>query len=151
MYLVFTRMPVESYRGQLRSLLLCLCDVFRALINRNEFFTLRTYCTNKGCFCLFFCVFCHLSNDIKKVSVIILLSSPDNQRLYVILTLQTFFSDKISNICQNRLEQSIVKCTYRHLQSSKDIQKRQKIVWKIQAKIIRRAKIYNSALHHMSS
>ena len=57
MHLVFTRMPVESYRGQLRSLLLCLCDVFRALINRNEFFTLRTYCTNKGCFCLFFAFF----------------------------------------------------------------------------------------------
>ena len=33
MYLVFTRMPGESYRRQLRSLLLCLCDVFRALIN----------------------------------------------------------------------------------------------------------------------
>ena len=33
MYLVFTRMPGESYRRRLRSLLLCLCDVFRALIN----------------------------------------------------------------------------------------------------------------------
>ena len=33
MYLVFTRMPGESYRKGLRSLLLCLCDVFRALIN----------------------------------------------------------------------------------------------------------------------
>ena len=32
MYLVFTRMPV-SYRRRLRSLLLCWCDVFRALIN----------------------------------------------------------------------------------------------------------------------
>ena len=32
-YLVFTRMPGESYRRRLRSLLLCLCDVFRALIN----------------------------------------------------------------------------------------------------------------------
>ena len=31
MYLVFTRMPGESYRKRLRSLLLCLCDVFRAL------------------------------------------------------------------------------------------------------------------------
>ena len=27
MYLVFTRMPGESYRGRLRSLLLCMCDV----------------------------------------------------------------------------------------------------------------------------
>ena len=33
MYLAFTRMPNESYRRRLRSLLLCLCDVFRALIN----------------------------------------------------------------------------------------------------------------------
>ena len=33
MYLVFTRMPGESYRMRLRSLLFCLCDVFRALIN----------------------------------------------------------------------------------------------------------------------
>ena len=32
MYLVFTRMPCESYRRRLRSLLLCLCDVYRALI-----------------------------------------------------------------------------------------------------------------------
>ena len=31
--LVFTRMPVESYRARLGSLLLCLCDDFRALIN----------------------------------------------------------------------------------------------------------------------
>ena len=33
MYLVFTRMPSESYRRQLRSLLLYLCYVFGALIN----------------------------------------------------------------------------------------------------------------------
>ena len=33
MYFVFTRMPGECYRRRLRSLLLCLCDVFRALIN----------------------------------------------------------------------------------------------------------------------
>ena len=33
MYLVFTRMPGESYRRWLRSLLLYLCYVFRALIN----------------------------------------------------------------------------------------------------------------------
>ena len=33
MYLSFTRMPGESYRRQLRSLLLYLCDIFRALIN----------------------------------------------------------------------------------------------------------------------
>ena len=33
MYLVFTRMPGESYRKQLRSLLLCLCDFVLALIN----------------------------------------------------------------------------------------------------------------------
>ena len=33
-YLVFTtRMPGESYRRRLGSLLLCLCDVFRALIS----------------------------------------------------------------------------------------------------------------------
>ena len=34
MCLVFTRMPGESYRRRrLGSLLVCLCDVFRALIN----------------------------------------------------------------------------------------------------------------------
>ena len=33
MYLVFTHMPGESYRRSLLSLLLCLSDVFRALIN----------------------------------------------------------------------------------------------------------------------
>ena len=33
MYLVFTRMPGESYSRRLMSLLLYLCYVFRALIN----------------------------------------------------------------------------------------------------------------------
>ena len=33
MSFVFTRMPGWSYCRQLRSLLLCLCDSFRALIN----------------------------------------------------------------------------------------------------------------------
>ena len=33
MYLLFTRMPCDSYRGRLRCLLLFLCDVFWALIN----------------------------------------------------------------------------------------------------------------------
>ena len=33
MHLVFTRMPGESYGRQLRSLLLCLCYVFRAPVN----------------------------------------------------------------------------------------------------------------------
>ena len=33
MYLVFTRIPGESYRRRLRSMLLYLCYVFRALIN----------------------------------------------------------------------------------------------------------------------
>ena len=32
MYRVLTHMPGESYRRRLRSLLLCLCDVFRAFI-----------------------------------------------------------------------------------------------------------------------
>ena len=32
-YLVFTRMPHESYCSRLRSLLLYLCDVFQTLIN----------------------------------------------------------------------------------------------------------------------
>ena len=32
-YFVFTRMPGESYRRRLMSLLLCLCYAFRALIN----------------------------------------------------------------------------------------------------------------------
>ena len=34
MYLVFTRIPDENYLRRLRSFLLCLCDVFLALINR---------------------------------------------------------------------------------------------------------------------
>ena len=33
MYLVFTRIPGKSYRSRFRSLLLHLCDVFRALVN----------------------------------------------------------------------------------------------------------------------
>ena len=33
MYLVFTRMPGESYSRRLRSLLVCSCDVFPALIH----------------------------------------------------------------------------------------------------------------------
>ena len=33
MYLVFTSRPGESYRKRLRSLLLCVCDVFGALSN----------------------------------------------------------------------------------------------------------------------
>ena len=41
MYLVSTRMPGESYRRQ-GSLLLCLCDVFRALIN----FLVCWFCTS---------------------------------------------------------------------------------------------------------
>ena len=42
MYKVFTRMPGESYRRRLRSLLLCLCYVFRALIN----FLVCWFCTS---------------------------------------------------------------------------------------------------------
>ena len=36
MSLVFRHMPGESYRKQLRSLLLRLCDIFRVLINSLE-------------------------------------------------------------------------------------------------------------------
>ena len=32
-YLVFTRMPGESYRGRFGSLVFCLCDVFRVRIH----------------------------------------------------------------------------------------------------------------------
>ena len=35
-YLVFTSLPGESYSRQLRSLLVYLCNVFRALINSLE-------------------------------------------------------------------------------------------------------------------
>ena len=42
MYLVFTRKPGESYRRRLRSLLLYLCYVFRALINSLVCWTLGT-------------------------------------------------------------------------------------------------------------
>ena len=38
MYLVFTHMPGESYCRQLKSLLMCLCDVFRALINSHVYY-----------------------------------------------------------------------------------------------------------------
>ena len=36
MYIVFRRVPAESYRRRLRSLSLCLCYVFRALITSLE-------------------------------------------------------------------------------------------------------------------
>ena len=42
MYLVFTRMPGESYLRRLRAFLLCLCEVFRALINSLVYW----FCTN---------------------------------------------------------------------------------------------------------
>ena len=45
MYLVFTRMPGESYRRRFRSLLLYLCYVFRALINS------LVYCLRIGICC----------------------------------------------------------------------------------------------------
>ena len=43
MYLIFTRMPDESSCRRLRSLLLCLCDVFRALINSRVVFILESF------------------------------------------------------------------------------------------------------------
>ena len=49
MYLVFTRMPGESYRRRLRSLLLYLCYVFRALINS----LVRWFCTSARSLVLF--------------------------------------------------------------------------------------------------
>ena len=42
MYPVFTHMPVESYHGRLRSLLLSLCYVFQALVNS----LVRWFCMN---------------------------------------------------------------------------------------------------------
>ena len=63
MYLVFTRMPGESYPRRLRSLLLYLCYVFRALI---KFFVVDSaFCTaspktkkrEKKAFLLTFCMF----------------------------------------------------------------------------------------------
>ena len=48
MYLVFTGMPGESYRRRLTSLLLRLCDVFRALINSLDFYLKRTDETEVG-------------------------------------------------------------------------------------------------------
>ena len=61
MYLVFTRMPGESYRRRVGTLLFCLCDVVRALINSlvlilHERFWPRTvgreatYCQTIKCF-----------------------------------------------------------------------------------------------------
>ena len=43
MYLVFTRMPGESYRRRLGALLAYLCDVFRAQINSHECYALHSY------------------------------------------------------------------------------------------------------------
>ena len=48
MYLAITRMPGESYRRRFESLLLCSCDVFRALIN-----SLSWFYTNVVCLILF--------------------------------------------------------------------------------------------------
>ena len=49
MCLVFTRTPGESYHRQLRSLLLCLCDVSRTQINSlvGRFFTRRSCVANE--------------------------------------------------------------------------------------------------------
>ena len=57
MYLVFTRMPGESYRRRLWSLLLCLCDVFRALINSLVCWSIhwsRVFVCLFRCCCFFF-------------------------------------------------------------------------------------------------
>ena len=81
MYLVFTRMPGESYRRRVGTLLFCLCDVVRALINSlvlilHERFWPRTvgweatYCQTIKCFptsvhtvilssLSHFCTYCH--------------------------------------------------------------------------------------------
>ena len=48
MYLVFTGTPGESYRRRLVSLLLRLCDMFRALINSLDFYLKRTEETEAG-------------------------------------------------------------------------------------------------------
>ena len=42
LYLVFTHMPGESYPRRLGSFLLCLCDVFRVLINSCVLILLKT-------------------------------------------------------------------------------------------------------------
>ena len=48
MYLVFTRMPGESYRRRLRYFLLCLCDVFRAMITSLVCYLARLGCLDGG-------------------------------------------------------------------------------------------------------
>ena len=50
MYLAFTRMPGESYCRWLRSSLLCLCDVFQALINSLACWPSRRRLTKNGGF-----------------------------------------------------------------------------------------------------
>ena len=69
MYLAFTRMPGESYCRRLRSLLLCLCDVFRELINslvcllilfrRSDLrcFRPKQFTSRLACNCMYFCVY----------------------------------------------------------------------------------------------
>ena len=44
MYVAITRMPGESYRRRLRSLLSCLCDVFLALINSFVWWFISAVC-----------------------------------------------------------------------------------------------------------
>ena len=48
MYLVFTHMPGESYRRRLRSLLLCLRDVFRERPLTQKQATLKNLLDNSG-------------------------------------------------------------------------------------------------------
>ena len=62
MYLVFTRMPGESYGRRLRSLLLYLCYVFRTINSLVFlFFSFYLCCccfvVVVVCFCLFICLF----------------------------------------------------------------------------------------------
>ena len=72
MYLTFTRVPGESYRRRLRSLVLYLCDVFRALINSLLYWCagawavcflvlLLMYFLVFICFCLLVCFECSMS------------------------------------------------------------------------------------------
>ena len=79
MYLVFTRTPGENYRRRLRSLLLCLCDVFRPLINSHV--------------CLFFHVFSFSLGSEHQVTVSVSLSFSLALHFfsYFVFTLRYFF------------------------------------------------------------
>ena len=100
MYLVFTRIPGESYRRRLRPLLQCLCDVFRALIN-----------SLVRCSCCFFLTFCSdLGQELLMLISLFVLTLDENsccQRF-------SFFLDfrQTSTFCSDFSQTSTFPCPF---------------------------------------